>query len=62
MLLDEVVAHLDDIKREALIEKIRDLNVQAWITSTNPELFASLKNEALFFRIKNNRIEPQTIS
>lgn len=61
MLLDEVVAHLDDIKREALIEKIRDLNVQAWITSTNPELFASLKNEALFFRIKNNRIEPQTI-
>ena len=62
MLLDEVVAHLDDIKREALIEKIRDLNVQAWITSTNPELFASLKNEALFFRIKNNRIEPQAIS
>lgn len=62
MLLDEVVAHLDDIKREALIEKIRGLNVQAWITSTNPELFSSLKNEALFFRIKNNRIEPQAIS
>ena len=62
MLLDEVVAHLDDIKREALIEKIRGLNVQAWITSTNSELFSSLKNEALFFRIKNNRIEPQAIS
>lgn len=62
MLLDEVVAHLDDIKREALIEKIRGLNVQAWITSTNPELFSSLKNEALFFKIKNNRIEPQAIS
>lgn len=62
ILLDEVVAHLDDIKREALIEKIRGLNVQAWITSTNPELFSSLKNEALFFRIKNNRIEPQAIS
>lgn len=56
MLLDEVVAHLDDIKREALLEKIRMLNVQAWITSTNPELFASLKNEAMFFETTNNRL------
>lgn len=56
MLLDEVVAHLDDIKREALIEKIRELKVQAWITATNPELFASLKNEALFFEVANNKI------
>lgn len=57
MLLDEVVAHLDDLKREALIEKIRDLKVQAWITSTNPELFASLKNSAMFFEVKNNKVE-----
>lgn len=57
MLLDEVVAHLDDIKREALIEKISDLKVQAWITSTNPALFASLKNSAMFFEVKNNKIE-----
>ncbi len=56
LLLDEVVAHLDDIKREALLEKIRDLNLQAWITSTNPELFQSLKNDALFFEVKNNQI------
>lgn len=56
MLLDEVVAHLDDIKREALLEKIRDLNVQAWITSTNPELFGSLRNEAMFLTVKNGRV------
>lgn len=56
MLLDEVVAHLDDIKREALLEKIRDLNVQAWITSTNPELFKSLKPDALFFETCGNKI------
>ena len=56
LLLDEVVAHLDDIKREALLEKIKDLNLQAWITSTNPELFQSLKNDALFFEVKNNQI------
>lgn len=56
MLLDEVVAHLDDLKREALLQKIKDLNVQAWITSTNPELFNSLKNDAIFFEIKNGKI------
>lgn len=56
MLLDEVVAHLDDVKREALLEKIKDLKVQAWITSTNPELFMSLKQDALFFEVANNKI------
>lgn len=56
LLLDEVVAHLDDVKREALLEKIRELNVQAWITSTNPDLFASLKEEALFLNVKNNQV------
>ena len=48
--------HLDDIKREALLEKIRDLRVQAWITSTNPDLFSSLKDEAQFWQVKNNAI------
>ena len=58
LLLDEVVAHLDDIKREALLEKIRELQVQAWITSTDPALFASLKDEALFLNVKNNQALP----
>lgn len=56
MLLDEVVAHLDDIKREALLEKIRALKVQAWITSTNAELFSSLRNEAMFLMVKNGKV------
>ena len=56
LLLDEVVAHLDEIKREALLEKIRELSLQAWITSTDPQLFDSLKNEALFLEIKNNQV------
>lgn len=58
LLLDEVVAHLDDVKREALLEKIRELQVQAWITSTDPALFASLKDEALFLNVKNNQASP----
>ena len=56
MLLDEVAAHLDDVKREALLEKITALNVQAWITTTNPELFDSLRNVAQFFEVRNNKV------
>lgn len=56
MLLDEVAAHLDDIKREALLEKITALNVQAWITTTNPELFDSLRTQAQFFEVRNNKV------
>lgn len=56
LLLDEVAAHLDDFKREALLSKIADLNLQAWITSTNSDLFDSLKNRAQFFEIKNNSL------
>ncbi len=49
LLLDEVAAHLDELKKEALLEKIKTLGTQAWITTTDPELFASLRNESLFF-------------
>ena len=56
LLLDEVVAHLDELKREALLNKIKDLNVQAWITSTDANLFASMRNCAQFLEIKNNTI------
>ncbi|MBR1600542.1 MAG: DNA replication/repair protein RecF, partial [Alphaproteobacteria bacterium] len=33
LLLDEVTTHLDDKKRDALLQKISDLRLQAWITS-----------------------------
>ena len=56
LLLDEVVAHLDEFKREALLSKIKELELQAWITSTDPYLFTSLQNEAQFFEVKNNQL------
>ena len=61
LLLDEVVAHLDDLKREALLEKIRELGIQAWITSTDPKLFASLAEDAQFLTVKNNGVTEQAL-
>lgn len=55
LLLDEVVAHLDEFKREALLNKILDLGVQAWITSTDEKLFSSLRGKAQFFKVENAR-------
>jgi len=40
LLLDDIAAHLDDVRRIALFEEIRALGVQAWLTGTDPEPFA----------------------
>ena len=56
LLLDEVTTHLDDLKRDALLCKIKNLNLQAWITSTEPQIFNVLKNDAQFFTVKNNSV------
>ncbi len=49
LLLDEVTTHLDNLKRDALLEKIKDLHVQAWITSTEVQNFSVLHGAAQFF-------------
>lgn len=56
LLLDEVTTHLDNIKKDALLYKIKDLKLQAWITSTESSLFDVLKNDAQFFSVKNNQV------
>ena len=54
LLLDEVTTHLDNLKRDALLSKIKDLHLQAFMTSTTPDIFKVLKNDAQFFEVKNN--------
>ena len=56
LLLDEVTTHLDDSKRDALLSKIKNLHLQAWITSTEPQIFDILKNDAQFLTVKNNSL------
>jgi len=42
ILLDEVAAHLDPVRRAALFERLRATGGQVWMTGTEPELFAGL--------------------
>ena len=56
LLLDEVVAHLDSAKKEALIQKIADLRLQAFITATDAGLFSSMRKYAQFIEVSNGQI------
>ncbi|OJY67891.1 MAG: DNA replication/repair protein RecF [Sphingobium sp. 66-54] len=42
ILLDEVAAHLDPVRRAALFERLRATGGQVWMTGTEPGLFEAL--------------------
>jgi len=51
-LLDDIAAHLDDIRRDALFEEIRFLGVQAWLTGTDVDSFSSILPYAQHHRLE----------
>ncbi len=59
MLLDEVTAHLDAARRAALFAEIVGLGVQAWLTGTEPGLFAELERQGQFFGVADGTIAPR---
>lgn len=58
ILLDEIVAHLDETRRLALFDKIAEWPAQIWMSGTDPKSFAPLKMDAHFFDIKPNCAHP----
>lgn len=46
LLLDEVAAHLDPRRREALIERLEEAGDQVWVTGTEPQLFEAASRSA----------------
>ena len=46
LLLDEITAHLDDVRREALFDTVRQLGGQALMTGTDRRAFAPLEEVA----------------
>lgn len=51
ILLDEVAAHLDATRREALFSEIFRLGAQAWMTGTEASVFSSMLPEAQIFTV-----------
>jgi DNA replication and repair protein RecF len=49
LLLDEVIAHLDEKKRDEFFEVLKSLNAQTWLTGTEIGFFVGLKGSGEFF-------------
>jgi DNA replication and repair protein RecF len=56
VLLDEVAAHLDQARREALFGEILRLQPQAWMTGTDHELFAAIAANAQILTVNQGKI------
>jgi DNA replication and repair protein RecF len=56
LLLDEVAAHLDAVRRAALFEMLSGLDSQAWITGTDAALFAPLIGAARFLTVREGAL------
>jgi len=60
LLLDEVVAHLDKIRRSALFDELLKLKIQAWLTGTDVSLFEELQGNVQFLSLKEARLVSKT--
>jgi DNA replication and repair protein RecF len=56
VLLDEVAAHLDQARREALFGEILRLGAQAWMTGTDRDLFAPIAQDAQILTVNRGMI------
>ena len=57
LLLDEVAAHLDALRRAALFERLRALPGQYWLTGTELGPFEGIADEAAVWRVSEGAVE-----
>jgi DNA replication and repair protein RecF len=57
LLLDEIAAHFDPLRREALFENLSRIGGQVWMSGADPSAFASLAGRADVFRVTPGKIE-----
>lgn len=56
LLLDEVAAHLDPVRRAALFEQLRGSGAQVWMTGTELAPFDSIAGEAAVWRVSGGTV------
>jgi len=60
LLLDEVAAHLDAARRDALFAALLGLESQVWLTGTDAALFAPLRGTARFLSVSDGTLSETT--
>lgn len=57
LLLDEVAAHLDPVRRAALFDRLRQGRAQVWLTGTELAPFEAIASEAAIWRVRDGVVE-----
>ncbi len=57
LLLDEVAAHLDPVRRAALFDQLRGSGAQVWMTGTELAPFDTIAGEAATWRVDGGNVE-----
>jgi DNA replication and repair protein RecF len=57
LLLDEIAAHLDPVRRAALYTRLAATGAQVWMTGTEPAPFANLPAPAAFWHVVDGQVE-----
>lgn len=53
LLLDEVAAHLDPVRRDTLFDRLRESGAQIWLTGTELAPFAAIEREAVIWTVSS---------
>ncbi len=56
LLLDEVAAHLDKVRRASLFDELAALGSQVWLTGTDRILFDELEGRACYYQVENSKV------
>jgi DNA replication and repair protein RecF len=62
ILLDEVVAHLDPVRRAALHEELAQISAQVFMTGADPALFAEVNPGATILEVGSGRVARRSVS
>lgn len=57
LLLDEVAAHLDPVRRVELFRRLREGKAQVWMTGTELAPFAAIQGESAIWRVSGGGVE-----
>jgi DNA replication and repair protein RecF len=56
LLLDEIAAHLDRPRKNALFAHLQSLKIQAWMTGTEPELFDGAGPSTVVYQVDHGHL------
>jgi DNA replication and repair protein RecF len=60
LLLDEVIAHLDPLRRAALYTELESVGAQAWMTGADAAAFADIEAKAQTLEVLPGQVKGRT--